>query len=163
MGLTGVNRVRQMTRTAAIAAIYGALTIVLAPISYGPIQLRVAEAMTVLPFFYGEAAAGLFLGCFIANIFGGNGLLDVVFGSLTTLLAALISRRIKVPWLVPLPPVLLNGLIIGAMLHYVLGVPFLLTASEVTLGQIGACYGLGLPLLYSLQRLFFRQKKEGEE
>ncbi len=142
-----------LTRAAMVAAIYAALTVALAPISYGPLQFRVAEAMTVLPWLYPEAVPGLFVGCLVANFFGGNGLLDIVFGSLATLAAALLSRRIKKPWLVPLPPVLINAVVIGAMLSYVLGLPFLLTAAEVGLGQIGSCYVLGLPLLFFLKRM----------
>ena len=73
---------KSMTRIALFAAVYAALTIALAPISYGPVQFRVSEAMTVLPALFPEAAPGLFIGCFIANLFGGNGALDVIFGSL---------------------------------------------------------------------------------
>jgi uncharacterized membrane protein len=148
----------RLARAAMLAAIYAVLTITLAPISYGPVQFRAAEAMTVLPWFYPEAAPGLFLGCLAANFFGGNGLPDVIFGSLATLAAALLTRRIKTPWLAPLPPVLINALVIGAMLSYLLGLPFLLTAVEVGLGQLGACYGLGLPLLFFLKRI----KSKGE-
>lgn len=148
----------RLTRTAMVAAIYAALTIALAPISYGPLQFRVSEAMTVLPWLYPEAVPGLFLGCLVANLFGGNGLLDIIFGSLATLAAALLSRRIKNAWLVPLPPVLINAVVIGAMLSYVLGLPFWLTAAEVGLGQIGSCYILGLPLLFFLKR----NKHKGE-
>ena len=136
-----------------LTAVYAALTIFLAPISYGPWQIRIAEAMTVLPWFYAEAVPGLFLGCLIANIFGGNGLPDILFGSLATLSAALISRRIRQPWLVPLPPVVINAVVVGAVLSYVIGLPFWLTAAEVGLGQIGSCYLLGLPLMFFLRRL----------
>lgn len=148
----------RLTRAAMVAAIYAALTMVLAPISYGPLQFRISEAMTVLPWLYPEAVPGLFLGCLVANLFGGNGLLDIIFGSMATLAAALLSRRIKKTWLVPLPPVLINALVIGAMLSYVLNLPFWLTAAEVGLGQIGSCYVLGLPLLIFLNR----RKLKGE-
>ncbi|MCL2121863.1 MAG: QueT transporter family protein [Clostridiales bacterium] len=142
----------KLSRTAMVAAIYAALTIALAPISFGPLQFRVAEAMTVLPWLYPEAIPGLFIGCLIANLVGGYGLADIVFGSLATLAAAFISRRMKQIWLVPLPPVILNAFIIGAVLSKTLGLPFWLTAGEIFLGQTGACYGLGMPLLLFLKR-----------
>lgn len=146
---------KTMAHVAMIAAIYAALTITLAPISYGPLQLRVAEAMTVLPYFFPAATPGLFLGCFLANLFGGYGWQDVVFGSLATLTAAMLSRRMPHPWLVPLPPVLVNALVIGAVLHFTTGLPILLLMLEVGLGQLGSCYGLGLPLLYTIKKTGF--------
>lgn len=147
----GVGSTR-LARTAMTAAIYAALTLVLAPISYGPLQFRVAEAMAVLPWLYPEAVPGLFVGCMAANLFGGNGIMDIVFGSFATLAAALCTQRMKSPWLAPLPPVVINALVIGAVLSYVLGLPFWLTAAEVGIGQMGACYALGLPLLFFLKR-----------
>ena len=136
-----------ITRAAVLASVYAALTLALAPISFGPLQFRIAEAMTVLPWFYPEAIPGLFVGCLIANLAGGHGILDVVFGSLATLAAALATRRIRNHWLAPLPPVVINALVVGAVLSYALGLPFLLTVAEVGLGQFGACYILGMPLL----------------
>lgn len=143
-----------MARIAMIAAIYAALTISLAPISYGPIQIRIAEAMTVLPYYFPVATPGLFIGCLIANLFGGNGLLDVIFGSLATLIAALLSRRMPHPWLVPLPPVLVNAVVIGGVLHVTTGLPWWLLALEVGAGQLVSCYVLGLSLLYGIQRFW---------
>jgi len=143
----------RLARAAMIAAIYAALTIALAPVSYGPVQFRVAEAMTTLPWLYPEAAPGLFVGCLIANLFGGQGIWDVVFGSLATLLAAYLSGKARSPWLAPLPPVVINALVVGAILSFALGLPFWLVAAQVGLGQAGACYGLGLPLLYALMKL----------
>ena len=142
----------KLSRTAMVAAIYAAMTIALAPISFGPLQFRAAEAMTVLPCVYPEAVPGLFIGCLIANLIGGYGIADIVFGSLATLAAAYMSRRMKQIWLVPLPPVIVNALVIGAVLSKMLGLPFWLTAGEICLGQTGACYGLGIPLLLFLKR-----------
>ena len=73
-----------------IAALYAALTITLAPISYGPIQFRVSEALTLLPWYRAEAVPGLFVGCLVANFFGGYGLVDMICGSMATLIAALL-------------------------------------------------------------------------
>ena len=145
-----------IARTAAIAGVYAALTIVLQPISYGPLQVRVAEALTVLPYVAAPAVPGLFLGCLLANLLGGFGWQDVVFGSLATLLAALITRwmgsRLWSPALAPLPAVVLNALIVPAYLHLIFNLPYALTAAQILIGQTVACYGVGYPLLSLLSR-----------
>jgi uncharacterized membrane protein len=135
-----------------ISAIYAVLTIALAPISYGVIQVRIAEALTVLPYFTPAAIPGLFVGCIIANIYGGNGLLDIIFGSLATLIAAFAVSRIKVKYLVPIPPIVVNALVVGYILHFLLGFPLHLTILWVGAGQVLACYGLGYPLLLILEK-----------
>lgn len=135
-----------------IAAIYTLLTILFAPFSYGMIQVRVSEMLMVLPYFTVAAVPGLFVGCLIANIYGGLGLPDIVFGSLATLLSALAVRRMPSKYLVPLPPVVINALVIGFVLHYVLNVPLLAAMAWVAAGQVVACYGLGLPFLLYLEK-----------
>ncbi len=140
------------TRAAMIGAIYVVLTLVFAPISYGMIQVRISEALMVLPFFTPAAIPGLFVGCLIANIFGGLGMPDIVFGSLATLLSAYLVSKIDNKYLVPLPPILINAVVIGFVLHYVLALPLIMTMLWVGLGQIIACYGLGLPLLLFLEK-----------
>ena len=90
------NDLGSFVRGAAIAAIYAALTLALAPISYGAVQVRVSEALTVLPFFMPHSAVpGLFLGCLLANFLGGAGIWDVIFGSAATLVAAMITARCR--------------------------------------------------------------------
>jgi len=140
------------TRAAMIGAVYAVLTITLAPISYGVIQVRVAEALTILPFFTTAAIPGIFVGCLIANIYGGYGLPDIIFGSLASLAAAFVSSRIKVKYLVPLPPVVINAVVVGFILHFALEFPLHLAILWVAAGQILACYGLGLPLLLILEK-----------
>ncbi len=142
------------TRAAMIGAIYVVLTLVFAPISYGMIQVRISEALMVLPFFTPAAIPGLFVGCLIANIFGGLGMLDIVFGSLATLLSAYLVSKIENKYLVPLPPIIINAYIVGFMLHYVLALthPLYMTVLLVGIGQVIACYGLGLPLLLFLEK-----------
>lgn len=164
-----------ITRMALLAAIYAALTLFLAPISFGPFQLRISEALTVLPFFFPETFLGLFIGCLLANIAGtmmgvSLGILDIIFGSLATLLAAYLTMKIgkikqsnpesatKYMWLAPLPPVIVNAIVIGALLTYVLtpeaGIAaFPIFAAEVGVGQIAACYGLGIPLMFGIRKL----------
>ncbi|MCL2080744.1 MAG: QueT transporter family protein [Oscillospiraceae bacterium] len=152
-----------ITRMALLAAIYAALTLALAPISFGQFQIRVSEAMTVLPFFFPEAVPALFVGCLLANLLGtlmgvSLGVLDIVFGSLATLLAAYLTSKCKKLWLAPLPPVVINAVVIGALLAYTLtpeagAAGFPMFAGSVGLGQVAACYGLGIPLLLAVKKL----------
>lgn len=153
------SNVRYITQAAIIAAIYAALTLALAPISYGNIQVRVAEALTVLPAIFPSAIPGLFIGCILANTLGpGAGVLDIVFGSLATLLSAWASYKLrKYTYLVPLPPVIINALVVGAVLHYAYNLPLVLTMLQVGAGQLIACYAVGLPLLYFVRKIKDRQ------
>lgn len=157
--------VRQLTLAAVVGAIYAALTLALPALSYGQFQIRFAEALTVLPFFFPATAPGLFVGCLIANLLSPYGLVDVVCGSAATLLAALWTARIRHRFLAPLPPVLCNGVIIGAMLAwYEAGFGpafpglFLINGLWVAAGEVAACYVLGSILLTALPKIdFFRQ------
>ena len=103
---------RDLTLAALIAAVYAVLTVALPIPAYSGIQVRLSEALTVLPFFFPAATPGLFVGCIIANLFSPYSL-DVVCGSLATLLACLVTQRMPSKWLAPLPPVLCNGLLVG--------------------------------------------------
>lgn len=137
---------------AMIAAFYATLTIMLEPISYGPVQFRLAEALTLLPWYIPEAVPGLFIGCIIANLFGGFGLVDIIFGSLATLIAAILTRKAPNLWCGALPPVLLNMAVIGFMLHILLGAPLMATCAYIGLGEAGACFLIGIPLMKLLER-----------
>lgn len=144
------SSVRFLAEGAVIAAIYATISIIFAPISSGMFQMRVSEALTVLPAFTPAAIPGLFAGCVIANIIGGNGPIDIIFGSLATLVAAFLSYKMPKRFLVPLPPVLINAVVVGFILNYVLEVPLLAAMGWVALGQAAACYGLGYPLMLQL-------------
>ncbi len=153
---------RQLALAAIIAALYATLTMVLYPLSYGPVQFRISEALTVLPFLFPAATPGLFVGCLIANLMSGYGPIDVVFGSLATLLAAYLTMKSPNKWLAPLPPVLCNAVIVGGVISYAeVGfteafIPALLfNGASVGLGQLMACYGLGLIVLNVLPRVSF--------
>lgn len=135
-----------------IAAVYAALTVALVPISYGPLQFRVSEALTLLPFYMSEAVPGLFIGCVFANAYGGFGLADMFFGGLATLIAAVLSRRSKNLWLAAFWPVLSNMVIIGTMLHFLIDVPLAATCLEVGIGEAGACFVVGVPLMKILEK-----------
>ncbi len=156
-----------LTTSAMIAAVYLVLTMLFYATSFQPMQSRLAEALTVLPYFTPVAIPGLFVGCILANIIGGYGIIDIVVGSLTTLLAAFLTYKLTYgkpgrKWLAPLPPVVLNAVIVGAELNYLSGTPswgaFLGIMTSVGVGQIIACYIVGLPLMYLLEK----SKKIGE-
>lgn len=146
---------KSLVHGAVIGAVYTAITLLLMPISYGVMQIRIAEALTILPALTPAAIPGLFIGCFISNMVGPNGMIDMVLGSGATLIAAIASYKLRdKTYLVPLPPILCNGFIIGPMLYYVYAVPVPLWACIlwVSLGEAVACYGIGLPLLKYLSR-----------
>ncbi|MBQ8851960.1 MAG: QueT transporter family protein [Oscillibacter sp.] len=151
--------VRSLALSGIIAAIYAGLTLVLPIPQYGGVQLRVAEAMTLLPFLLPEAALGLTVGCFLANLLGSPYVLDWVFGTLATFLAAVLTRRMPNKWLAAVPPVLCNAVIIGAEVAYfsvldgaAFGPAFALNALTVGLGEAIACFALGVPLVGWMQR-----------
>ena len=151
------KRTAYWMHAAMIAAIYTALTMLFRPISYGMMQVRVSEALTILPFLTPAAIPGLAIGCLISNILGPYGLLDIVVGTAATTLAAYLSSKMKFKSLVPLPPVLINAVFIGAMLYYLfLGSPDQAPLWSMMLwvgaGQMAACYGLGYPLLVLLEK-----------
>jgi uncharacterized membrane protein len=154
-----------LTRVGIIAGLYAGLTIVFHPISYGPLQVRISEALTVLPFLFPAAVPGLTLGCAIANFFGPFGLLDVAVGSSLTLIAALLTARVPRPWLAPLPPILVNAVGLSFYLPtmtavpFIGGIPYLSTFLAVGIGQGVACYVLGYPLLMYLVRRRTRQDR----
>ena len=146
---------RRMMQAAIIAAAYAALTILLAPISYGVMQVRISEALVVLPAFTPAAIPGLFIGCLAANIISPYGLIDMVLGSAASLIAAWGSYLLRdKPLLVPLPPVAANGIIIGMMMKYAYGLPLPLWScmAWVALGELISCYGLGYPLMRYLEK-----------
>lgn len=140
----------RLTRAALVAALYIAITLLFQPISgfSGQFQLRISEALTLLPVLMEEAVPGLFVGCLLANLLGGGTLLDILFGSLATLAAAVWTRKLQGrPVMAALPPVLVNMLVVGTVQAFTLKLPWLPSVLWVGLGQAAACYGLGLPLV----------------
>ena len=136
----------QLAQGAAIAALYVVLTLIFAPISFGEMQVRISEALTILPLFTPAAIPGLFIGCVLANLLGGAIVWDVVFGSLATLIGAVGGYLLrKNRWLVPLPAILSNAVIVPFVLRYGYGValPIPLMMVYVAVGEIISCYVLG--------------------
>lgn len=139
--------------SAAIAAIYTVLTMVFAPISFGPVQFRISEALCILPFFTPAAIPGLFIGCLLSNLLCGAAALDVVFGSLATLIGAFGSYQLrKTKWLVCVPPIAANTIIIPWVLRFAYGSEDFIWYAMITvgIGEILAIGVLGNILLYLL-------------
>ena len=146
-----------------VAAIYVVLTLLFQPISFGAIQFRIAEAMTLMPVMTPYAVPGLFVGCLLANWLGGGIWFDVVLGSIATLLAAVCTRKFRDrPALAAIFPTLFNGLIVGPVVYFAyvrapgdpVSVPTLLfNMGTVALGELVVCYVLGLPMIYGLKKL----------
>ena len=143
---------RTLVRIAVISALYAGLTLVLAPISYGAIQVRVSEALTILPLFCWEAIPGLAIGCFIANI--PLGLWDMLIGTLATLLAALCTRLVKKIWAGVIPPVIFNALLVPIIFLTMpdMDAPYIINVLTVGLGELIAVVGAGVPLYFALKR-----------
>lgn len=154
---------KKLVRAGMIAALYTVMTCFLGEIAYGPFQVRPAEALCILPIFFAEAVPGLFIGCALANIFSQFGVYDVAFGSLTTLVAAILTfivgRIFKEKFVSVLiggvPPVVLNAFFIpliivlggaGEDTYFTLFLSFLLTETVWV-------YGLGIPLFFAVKRI----------
>lgn len=164
------KQVRFLAQGAVIAALYSVLTYAAAAVNlaYGPVQFRFSEALTVLPVFTPAAIPGLALGCFLSNLASPLGVVDWIFGTAATLLAAFGTRAAaKVEWkglplLAPLPPVLANTVIVGLEVACLSDAGFAWAnfswaafgagALSVGLGELVVCYVLGLPLLIALRR-----------
>lgn len=145
-----------MTQAAMIAAIYVVLTYVFAPFSFGEVQIRIAEALTILPVFTPAAIPGLFVGCIVGNILGGAILPDIIFGSIATLIGAFFTYQLrnKNRFFAPLPPIIANTVIVPFVLRYGYGVelpiPFMMLT--VGVGEVVGCGVLGLVLYTALNR-----------
>ena len=145
----------RLVHAAAIAACYIVLTLLFQPISFGPVQFRISEALCVLPYFTPAAVPGLFIGCLLSNLLGGSVIMDVIFGSLATLIGAAGSRVLRSNrYLVSLPPILSNTLIIPWVLKYAYGAEDMVGFMMITvgIGEILAIGVLGQVLLSALDK-----------
>lgn len=152
----------QLATAGVIAALYAVLAYFASifGIAYGPIQCRFSEALCVLPFLFPAATPGLFVGCLVANLLSPYGALDIIFGSLATLLAAAWTQHTHHKWLAPLPPVLCNAVIVGAVISFqetgftgAFAGAFAYNAVTVGVGEAIACYVLGGVLLTVLPKV----------
>ncbi|MFR1255057.1 MAG: QueT transporter family protein [Eubacterium sp.] len=151
------KKVLWICHAAMIAALYVVLTLCINAfgLASGVIQVRISEALTILPYFTPAAIPGLVIGCLISNTITGCALLDILLGSFATLLGALGSyalRRFK--WLVPLPPIIANTLIVPYVLRIAYGVEdgIFYLMGTVCAGEILSCYVLGMILLFALDK-----------
>jgi len=148
-------RTLRIARGAVIAALYVALTLPFAPISFGPIQFRISEALTILPALTVSAVPGVTVGCLLSNLLAGAPWPDVVFGTLATLVGALGTRMLRrQPKLIWIPPVIANALIIPWVLKFAYEVPDLIPFMMLTvgLGEVIAVGGLGMLLYAAVSR-----------
>lgn len=148
------NLTKRIVVTGVIAAIYTVLTLILAPISYGPIQFRLSEVMVLLAFIDPLYVIGLTLGCLLSNMLGGVGIMDIVFGSLATFMSCVamywtrnIIKNLKLSLIVAsIWPTIFNGIIVGWMLHVTINVPMFITIIQVALGEFIVVTIIGIPL-----------------
>lgn len=146
-----------ITQAAVIAALYVVLTLFINAfdLASGAIQVRISEALTILPYFTPAAVPGLFIGCLLSNFMTGAAIWDIIFGSVATLIGAIGTYLLrKWKWCAPLPPILSNTIIIPFVLTYAYGIPggipfFMLTVGA---GEVLSCGVLGMILLFALQR-----------
>lgn len=162
------KKVTYMLQAAMIAAIYVVLVFVFDYWSFGPIQFRIAEALTILPFFTPAAIPGLFVGCFLANFLHGAILADVIFGSIATLIGAAgtyLLGKARLRWLAAIPPIVANTVIVPFVLKFGYGaeeaIPYMMLT--VCGGEIIVCGILGTLLLFALdkyQHIIFKTEQE---
>ena len=150
------NHTLLLVQAAMIAALYVVLTYIANAmgLASSAIQIRFSEALTILPYFTPAAIPGLFVGCFLSNILTGCAIPDIIFGSIATLIGALLTRRRrKCKWLAPVPPILANTLIVPFVLLYAYGIqPLWLSFITVGIGEVISCGVLGMLLLIVLEK-----------
>lgn len=149
------KKLNVICQAAVIAALYVVLTFVFSAFASGVIQVRVSEALTILPYYTPAAIPGLAIGCLLSNWLTGCVIWDILFGSLATLIGALGSYALRRhQWLVPIPPIIANMIIVPFVLRYAYGapdaIPFMM--GTVGVGEIISCYVLGMLLLLALKK-----------
>ena len=145
-----------ITEAAIIAALYTALVLIFQFSSFGPVQFRIAEALTILPYFTPAAIPGVTIGCFLSALLSGADPIDMVFGSLATLFAAFLSYQLRGnKYLVPIPPIVVNAIVIPFVLKAAYGEaqPIPLLMLSIGAGQFVAAGVLGLVLLFALDKV----------
>ncbi len=150
------QKVLFLTQAAMIAALYVVLTFIANAFGLAnyAVQIRFSEALTILPYFTPAAIPGLGLGCLLSNILTGCALPDIIFGSLATLIGAVITFKLRRnKWLAPVPPVVANAIIVPFVLLYAYGIrPLWFSFLTVTIGEVISCGLLGMLLLFALSK-----------
>lgn len=155
--MDAASSIQHIAIGAMIAALYTVLTYATSfiPTIGGVFQFRVAEALTILPYFTTAAIPGLGVGCLLANLLTGAGIYDIIFGTLATVIGAIGTRLLrKNKWLAPLPPILANTVIMPFVIAYVSNAPESIPffAFSVGLGELVCCGMLGMLLLFALEK-----------
>ncbi len=154
--------IRYITKASLIAAIYIVLVLIqiipipFANLTFGPVQLRLAEGLTLLPLVESAAIPGLFVGCLLSNLllapYSGFGLIDIIGGSLVTLIAAFLTSKMKNKFTGIIPPVVLNGLIVSIWVSYFTRVPYIYTVLGIGLGELASVLIFGSVILYVYEK-----------
>jgi uncharacterized membrane protein len=145
-----------ITRAALIAALYTALTLICAPIAFGPVQFRPAEALTILPLFFIEAIPGLAVGCLASNLFSQYGAADIGIGTAATLAAAVLTWLVRGLYLGVLPPIILNALLVPVAFMLApdaVAGTYLTDAALVGASEALTVLALGIPLYFGVRAL----------
>lgn len=160
---------KKLTRAAMIAALYAVLTLIQglifpAFLTFGNVQLRVAEGLTLLPLIESAAVPGLFIGCLITNMiltaYSTFGWVDIVFGSLTTLLAAILTSRAKKKTTGMLPPILLNALIVSIWVSYYTNISYFICIATIGIGEALAVFIFG-PIFLEVYKRVMDKNRNG--
>ena len=147
---------KALVYNALIASGYAALSMFLPMLSYGVMQLRFGEALTILPALLPYSYVGLTIGCFVANTISPFGIADMLIGSCVTLLAGILTSRIRKPLLAALPPILLNAAILPIVWYFAGGdSAYLTNALSLLVSQSLVIYVLGMPLYYIGKKYLF--------
>lgn len=150
------KRILFLTQAAMIAALYVVFTLIAAALGLSSmqVQIRFSEALTILPYFTITAIPGVFIGCLLSNILAGGALLDIIFGSLATLIAAVGTYLLhRQKWLAPVPPIVANTLIIPFVIKAAYGIgPVWLSFITVGAGELLSAGVLGMLLLFVLEK-----------
>lgn len=158
-----LNTARVARQAFVIAVVYAAITVGMSYLDLAnpDYQLRISEAMCVLPYFLPAAVPGLFFGCIIGNFLGGCAMIDIIFGSLATLVSAIITAclRKKSPWLAPIPALVINTIVIPILLPFCQPSMFRISRIPIYMIRVGAgefvcCFVLGMLLLMFIKKKF---------
>ena len=158
-----------LARAGVIAALYTATSLIIAPFASGAIQVRLSEALTLLPLIFPEAVPALFIGCLLSNLITGCAPLDIVLGSMITLIAAALTcgvgifvRKTALRIVVGGAfPVLLNAFILPILWVYCYGAIeyiYIVQAAFLLLGQGLSVYAIGTPIYLAIRKKVLRKK-----
>lgn len=147
-------KTKKLVLSGVIAAVYVVITVVFQPISFGPMQLRVSEALTILPFIEPLFIPGLYVGVLVSNLIAGLGAWDIWFGSFLTLIAAILTWKMPNKYLAALPPILVNAFGVSAYVAPLYEVPYWPTVLSIGVGQAIVLYLLGIPLLKIFEKYY---------